>query len=250
MKNFSYLLDSIDRDLLWRIKDGQHIFDIIPYTVGKNDPDLQEGEVSYVLNLLVHYMIGKNKQTVICRKTWNKCCPICDMADTLKRQSEGKSILDVLSWRRLRPKKRCLYNVIVRDTKAMECNGIMLLEISHYFSERIFLELASPNCQIPELDTIQPSIDEVLDYIKDLYFYKEEPMIVYSDPEEGKSISFRRMGSGSKMLRNVLTSFVDRPRPISNHILDEAYCLDAIIKIPSFSEVYESIFSGETSNNT
>ena len=71
---------------LWQCKEGDHLLDIIPWPAGpdmplgeEGAPKIEEGELSYVLDLRVHQNIGSMKVPFVCPyENFGEPCPICE----------------------------------------------------------------------------------------------------------------------------------------------------------------------------
>lgn len=192
----------------WWAGKGEHIIDIIPYFAGPNDPFNKEGEPAYVLDIEVHQKVGVGEDQVVCPVQFNKPCPICE--DMRNKRNEGQDYKTVL--KPLMPKRRTVYNVIVRDGAAMEAKGNQIFEIAHFFMENHLAKIS-----------------------KDA---RGGGYVVFSDPDEGRSISFEREGTGATSTKYVAHRFSDRPEPITEEELEAAVCLDELIKIHTYDEIY------------
>jgi len=206
----------------WKIKEGQHLIDIIPYITGPNDPNVPQGEVSYGLELYVHRSFGPAEKDYVClAKNYNRECPICELRKRLITQDAPEE-----EWKALNPKRRMLYNVVVYDSPQEEAKGVQVWEVAWWLSERIFIEL----CAIPTKGGHIQRID-------------------FADPDDGKSIAFTRQGTGAQNTTFLGHKFVDRQGPIPDEILEKTYTLDKIIHIPTQEELEKVVaqVSGETS---
>jgi hypothetical protein len=191
---------------------GTWIIDIIPYYAGSNDPFNKKGEVAYVLDILVHTQVGPADDRIVCPVQYGRPCPICEEIKRLNTAgADYKTEIKPLS-----AKRRTMYNVIVRENPEEEKKGMQLLEISHYFLEKNIAAL-----------TKNP---------------RKGGYIVFSDPDTGKSVSFRRTGVGAESTAYDAYQFIDRPEPISDAELEAARCLDDLIVVKSYEEI-EEIFN-------
>lgn len=211
--------DEDARKSVWKCGEGKHIIDILPYITGKNDPSLGEGEIQYVYEYYFHGGLGiEGKNSAMCLlKTYGKPCPICEDIQRMKRDGEDEEVIKAISVRR-NPKS--IYNILCWD-KGEEKKGVQLFIVSHWFMGKHLLELAT----IPVRDG-QEEID---------------PIVPFMDPDDGKSVYFRREGSGPNDTRFYGHQLLDRPKgfKISKKHLDDCFCLDEIIKIPTYEEVLE-----------
>lgn len=222
----SYFKQSLNLKL-YRLGEGDHIIDIIPYLVGENHPDvlrrrLEVGSPAYTLEVLVHRGIGPTEdKTVIClAEMYGKKCPVCQHRIELKSQG-----VDYNEWKHLYPKKRNLYNVVGYKDTNEEKKGVQLLDVAFHYLEKYLLNL----CNVITLPG-----RTVLD-----------PVIPFADPDEGKLVSFTIVPAKSKndYPSFIGHKFVDRDYVISNELLDKVYTLDDIIHIPTYEEVYEIYWS-------
>jgi len=197
---------------LWKPKEGDHLYNVIPYITGKYDPKLKEGEVSYVLDIWVHTGVGINEDRFVCpARNYNRPCPICERQKEMRllgtfTDDEIKS---------LNPKRRAVYNVQVLDSAEEENKGVQIWEVSHWLTERLFSELAR-----------KP---------------KGGGFIPFSDPDNGKMLALTMQTKqeyiGHKML--------DREEEITDALLEAAYTLDELIYIPDYTELYAAFYGTE-----
>lgn len=202
---------------LWRAKEGEHLLDLVPSPVGAFNPHVKKGDSAYVLDVWIHFDVGVNDDHFVCLKsTFGKACPICEHQKQMKSE-EGYNEAEAKA---LYPKRRCIYNIICYDTEKEEDKGIQVWEVAHFFMEKHLTTLAK-----------DPRSGETI------------PFAMYN--EMGKSISFTRSGSGAKNTSYIGHRFVDRDYSIPKELRNEAFCLDELIKVPTYDEVYES-FWGQT----
>lgn len=201
----------------WIPTKGEHEIDIIPYEVGENDPrvvtgKLVKGDISYVLPLWIHQGIGVTRDNFVClTQNYRKPCPICEYVENLRSlpDSEEDLIKDLYA------KRRVLYNIVVRDSVKEEEKNIQIMEIAHWFMERHLVGIAK-----------KP---------------REGGFIPFSDPDIGKTIFFERSGAGKDNTNYVRHQFLDRRAVISDEILASAFCLDSLIQVPTYNELYKVI---------
>lgn len=194
----------------WWAGKGDHIIDIIPYEVGDKDPLYNKGDVNFVLEVSIHREVGPMNDVVICLyDTYGKPCPICEERMRLSKQNADYETVI----KPLKPSKRCMYNVIVRDSGEQEKKGVQIFEIAWWFMGRHLGKISKDK--------------------------RTGGVTIYSDPDEGKSISFERTGTGSGNTGYDGHSFSDRPEPITDEELDQAYCLDDLIEVRTYEEIYE-----------
>jgi len=208
----------------WSCGEGEHLIDIIPYKAGKHDPQVPEGEETYKLEVYTHSHVGIDDRMVIClERTYGKRCPICEHRRALQKKGDA----DEDEIRRLFPNRwpRVIYNIVCYDSEEEVAKGVQVWHTSAFLMEKQLLELAKR--------PVRPGQTQ-----KGI-----EPLVVFPDPEEGKSIAFRREGSGERT-RFVGVRFVDRDYTISEDILKQAYTLDELIYVPSYDEVAEWFWGG------
>ncbi len=200
----------------WSPKDSEHLFNIIPYIVGTNDPKLKEGEVSYILDIWVHVSVGVNEDRYVCpARNYGKPCPICE------RQKEMRlaGTFSDEEIKELNPKRRAIYNVHVFDTAEEEAKGVQVWDVSHWMTERLFSELSR-----------KP---------------KGGGFIPFSDPDNGKMLAFNK----KSLMEYVGHKMIDRDEPVSDAILEEAYTLDEMVHIPDYDELYAAFYGEEYSDD-
>jgi len=208
---------------VWKIKDGEHLIDIIPYLIGEGNPSprVKPGEIGYVLTLFVHNGVGVNENQYVClSRNYNKPCPVCEYKLKLKNAGDDEDSLKTLN-----PTRRCIYNVVVYDDEKEQDKGIQIMLVAHYFMERHLAELSkSP---------------------------KRGGKINYTAPDKtGKAISFKREGTGAKNTQYLGHRFIDRDYAIADEILDSTYCLEEIVHVPSYEEVYEALHGKQIETKT
>jgi hypothetical protein len=197
--------------------DGTHTIDIIPYFAGKNDPHVPEGEEAYVFEFFIHRDVGVGEGSIMClAETYGKPCPICEDRRRKIREGIAEKSVD-----KLRPGRnpRSLYNIICYDSREQEDKGIQVFHTSHYLMEEQLQELASGT-------PIRPGQEQL------------DPLVLFMDPKEGKSIIWKREGKMEKT-RFTGMRFGDRPKGyvIDQRDLDETWALDEIVYIPTYEEV-------------
>jgi len=162
-----------------------------------------------------------NEDNYVCLdRSFNKKCPICQYREKLKKSGEASTE----ELRLLNPKRRAIYNVHVLDSDKERSKGVQTWDVSHYLFERLVIELAEKK--------------------------KGGGENLFADPDKGKSISFRKKGSGLTTTEYSAFSFEEREEAVSDEILDQAVTLDEFLNIPSYEEVkaaFESSFEEETS---
>jgi hypothetical protein len=193
---------------MWKCKEGKHYVDIIPYLAGKNDPLVKEGKASHCLEIWVHYGVGPNDLPFICLlKNYNESCPVCDQREAFKASGE----VDEEVLKDLTPKRRTIYNIICYDDRREEDKGIQIWDVSHFFFEKNVASIAH-----------NPRIGGT---------------ITWFDPDKGKQIMFERRGSGANNTSFIGHALMERDYVISDELLEDAFCLDELIHVPTYEEV-------------
>lgn len=204
----------------WKCKSGEHLFDVIPYIAGPNDPNAKEGELVYVLILWVHYSVGQNQDTYIClARNYRKPCPICEYREQLRSQEDYDEDLV----KELMPKKRSIYNVWVHDSDKEEQLGVQIFDVAHWYMEKHLSALA----KIPSRG------GKMVD-----------SWIPFPDPNEGFLVSFERKGE-KKNSEFLAHKFTPRDYIIPPELLEKAPSIDAFVIIPTYDEIAKA-FYGET----
>lgn len=202
----------------WRCDEGDHDLDIIPYLAGPNDPDRQEGQWTYVLEVYEHRDVGGIEgQAYICMmKTYGKPCPICEHRQQLIKEGADDELI-----KELRPSRypRSIYNVLVYDTPKEEEKGVQVWHTSHYLMEMHLIKLAESTRR--DIEAGHP------------------PYKYFADPEEGYSVRFNRTGQGYNT-RYLAHQLVPRNYSVPQETLNMAHQLDTLIYIPSYDEVYQA----------
>lgn len=203
----------------WKCDNGRHDIDIIPYVAGKHDPQVKEGEYTYVLEVFVHNKVGAEEdKTFIClHKTYGKPCPICEYRKRLIEEEADEDLIESL---KVSKYPRSLYNILCHDDPR-KSKEIVIFNTSHFLFEKQLVEMAQSTPR---------QIEEGYD-----------PIIDFADPEDGYGISFTREGEG-RNTRITGIRFNKRKKAISEKILERAYVLDEIIHIPTYDEVYEAFW--------
>lgn len=209
---------------VWKVKEGNHWFDIIPYTAGEQDPGHSPGEGCYVLDVYVHTNVGPREQSFVCPEfNYKQPCPICEHRQTLRDQAPDggpeKEAHDELV-KSLMPKRRVLYNVVVQDSQETQNQGVQILDAAHWNMERHLILLANRTRG------------------------QGDGSIVFADADEGKRIVFTRTGTGAKNTQYTGHAFEDRKYTIPDEWLEQAYTLDELLHIPEYDEIATAFFGG------
>lgn len=200
-------------------KKGTHSIDVIPYriTVDNHPIGASKGEEWYQRTIYVHYNVGPEEKTYLCRKTIDQRCPICEHAAKLRKKvrEEDEEIINAL-----KPKERELYNVIDLDNPD---EGIQLFEMSYFLFGKL----------------LETEMNEGAD-----------DYVGFADPVNGYTLRIRftekTMGQGNPFLETSRIDFIERKKPYKMEIIDKAVDLDRILNVLSYEEL-EAIFTGAES---
>ena len=213
--------DDVQGIRMWKVGEGDHEFDIVPYNAGENDPEkkIKPGDPTYVLILWVHGRIGISEDSYICMaKTYNKRCPVCEYQASLRDSDASDE--EIKQWN---PVRRTYYNVLVYDNEKEQAKGVQILDIAHYYMEPELLALARPRSR-GGVETGEK--------------------VYFSSPDkDGKTVAFNREGTRRNTAYKAF-KFIDRDYDLEDETLDQAKCLDEIIHIPSYEEVKEALYLG------
>jgi hypothetical protein len=198
--------------------EGRNRINIIPYKIKtKNHPLVKQGilavgDYDYIMDVHVHKNIGASESSVVCLKnTFGKPCPICDFANTLKKQGKDDEA------KAFKANRRAFYNV--QDCKNPDT--LKVFEVSHYLFEK-------------EL------IDEARDGGDD------ENFVDFADIENGKEIKFKctKVSKGGFEFNEFKSfSFEDRENELSEELVDEAVSFDEALNVLSYEEIEKLLFN-------
>ena len=198
---------------LWKPKEEKvHVIDILPYTIGKNGGTSQ-GDLDYTFLAHVHQNVGPENKRVVCpKKTFGSehKCPICEEVSRLYE------IGDKTSAKALQPKRRVLYNVIVRDGAAEEAKGVQIYEVSHFYVEQRLQDAAQ---------------------------MEDGGISVFMDPVDGQSIgilygmSDNPGPNGKNYLEVKALSSKARKTQITDEELESVVALDETLRVHSYEEI-------------
>jgi len=202
-----------------KVNDSEQFqFDIVPFVAGDNYPtrigkgpsNVKAGHMVYVLDVWIHKNVGpENLQTVCPLKTYGLRCPICEHGQDLLADEDDKGERKKIVKEKF-PKRRVMYNVIVRDGGEEEDKGIQVFEFSHYWMEK------------------------ELQNLKDL---PDNRNVFYADPIDGRTIWFKLTKTGTDKMENGPYTFIERDYEITEEELDEAVCLDELLIPHSYDEI-------------
>jgi hypothetical protein len=212
-----FLRDDLDVPK-WMVGEGDHLIDVLPYIVGDNHPDpkIKPGSVGYVLMLFVHENVGTQEASYVCpARNYGKRCPICEQQRALKKSG--------LEWddpqvKALEPKKKTMYNIVCYDSEKDEKKGVQIWVTAWWNFER----------HVAELSKATP---------------RGGGFVAFAHEDNGKSVAFKRSGKKMTDTKYEGHRFVDRDYTIPDELLDQTFCLEEIVYIPSYEEIYEAHFA-------
>jgi hypothetical protein len=213
---------------LWKCSEGEHIIDIIPFLTSSLNPNVTNPGIdwAYWLDVWTHGRIGPTEDAWLCntRTLKSQKCPVCEFQMELRKIMALDEIKNdkVLATRleaeikSYNPSRRGIYNIHVLDTPAEEAKGIQVWEVAHWFMEKYLAELS----KIP----------------------RGGGYIYFADPDTGKTICFKRQGSGGTNTTYLGHRLMDRQQPIENELIEQTWALSDHIKWPEYEEVFEAFF--------
>lgn len=205
-----------------KLGNAEHFLNVIPFKAGAQNPNASPGESVYVLDIWVHRGIGIQENSYIClSRTYQKPCPVCEYQNELRKLKDSDDYDEELI-KQLNPSRRAVYNVEILDNDAERAKGVQIMEVSHVKFEGPFAALA----KLP----------------------RGGGFIYFSDPDDGKILSFNLTGAGTMGIKFESLRFIDRDEIVSDDLLAKARVLDELIHIPTYDEVHAAFFaSGEAS---
>lgn len=240
------------RDIpLGKIAAGKHLWSIIPYICGEQDPLVYAGKLqagadpSYTVGIYVHKNVGPNKARYIClARTYGLPCPICEYRDELDRDPEAEKKLGMSSdqfdkyLKSMYGGKYMTYLYYVWD-RNQESKGLQIYEVSGFFLERELQAQAYSEVGGGYITFMAPGATKLVDGT--------------DNPDGGREVAFQvtmtktEQGQGQDWTG---IKFEPRRYDIPAHILNQALDygpLDMLLHVPSYEEVYEAFHQGQTS---
>jgi len=199
----------------YKPEKGQNEIDIIPFAITQSWMPYEPGYDDYAVEYWIHYGIGPNNDKVICPRTINKPCPICEERSNLIDQGDKQGADS------LKPSKRCIYNVI--DRRGDDSEIKIFRDVSWSFFESEIREEASS-----------------------VFDGDDDPSIY--DVELGRTISFRATlekpwkKGAREFFKFKSFKFLER-KPYDRSIIDDAYPLDSFLIFMDY-ESLSNLFYG------
>lgn len=202
--------------------------DIIPFriaskkhpavAVGNGSDKASIGDEIFSLPYNVHRNVGPRKLTVVCPGTIGKPCPICELADRIKRDEGYNSE----NFKSLKAKERAIYNIVMADD---EKEKFLLLDESYYTFEKPLLAQAKTKGS-----------------------RKGKDYIHFGDITEGWTISFsakeESIGKGGKFIKLEGFDLDQRDEPHDKSLIKEAIQLDEYLIVKTYDEL-EQLMTGD-----
>jgi len=195
------------------------LIDIIPYEVtdekhlDRYDPEERAvpGTLWYKKPFKVHRGVGADNNTVVCRGTIKKKCPICEyVTERMKAGADWDEMKESAA------KDRNLYAVMPLDSEEHE-EEIYIWDISQYLFQ-----------------------NELNDQLEE-----DEDNGIFPDLEEGKSLDvklkWKKFGKNMFPETRDIT-FEDRTEAYDESILDDVPNLDEVLQILSYQEMHDLFF--------
>lgn len=204
-----FLKDKIPEGIPFFIPDSgkEHIIDIVPFIPGPKHPTDSGKDISYMLDLYTHKGIGLGNEHIICMFwTYGKIKP-CYPCEWM-----GEHWLAKEDYAKVKPIRRNVYLVYVRDNAEERRKGLQIWEVPYFFFE------------------------QHIDGIKKLP--QGGGQIQYLDVDNGKSIAFSIEKKGKDNIAYTNHRFVDRVEPIPDKVIDQSFELDSVI---NFNRTYEEV---------
>jgi hypothetical protein len=199
-------------------KAKKYKIDIMPYVVGKGNPNAPEGEVHWERTYYVHKGIGaEGKQHTCLRKTFAKKCPICEYVAKLRQNPATPP--DLI--KSLDSKRRQLF--VVKDYGDPD-KGFQVFETGYFMT---FGEL------------LKEKLDASTKYAKFFHLGKGGMTLTVSVVDT----EFPTADGGSKSWNKPKNIEMDeRAEDYDDDVLDEMPCLDeCIVELP-YDELKELFF--------
>jgi hypothetical protein len=188
------------------------MIDILPYfaDVEKNPHAEENKNFMASLDIWKHQKIGPNENNYICpARTFKQPCPICE----LQAEMRAMGTYTDEELKALNPSRRLIYNIHVLDNDGEKRKGVRVWEVSQYLFGQ-------------ELDDLADGVGK---------------KVHYASPKVGKSISFKRKGTGGMSTKFTAFEFVPRAQNPSDAILDAVFTLEDLMYFAPYKEMVASL---------
>ena len=215
---------------VWKTAAGNHLIDIIPYRLTERHPRVVMGKAKagtwgYVFPAWMHDNVGPNKDRYMClAKTYGQPCPICEY----RNQRSGQPDATDEEIKALRPKQYAteVYNIIDQNQRE---KGVQVWVVSGYHFGRHI-----------ETMSHQP---EALGGGRIVYTnWRMGTPPDYMDG--GRHIGFTVKLPGGQNQDFSAHTFHFRKADLPVQYIQQAYCLDDLVHVPTYDEVRDVFFAG------
>lgn len=198
-------------------KAGVYKIDIIPFVAGKGNPYADEGILHYERTFHVHPRVGgQDGDTYVCpRETVGAKCPICEFQKQLMRDGGADEKLV----KSLYPKERQLFQLI--DLAEPE-KGIQIWDVSYHLFGKF-------------LDARIKNSDEDDKYDRFYRLVGGKTLKLGFEEETFNKQTFLKVST---------IDFKDRAEDYGEDMLEKGYCLDELLKIPTYNELKAALEGG------
>lgn len=210
-------------------------FDIVMFTAGSKYPTngyrIKKGDDAYVVDVYIHKGVGPLKKSIVCPlKNYGKNCPLCEKKAELLAE-RGRMENEVYhKWAKehdeLIPKRRALYNVIVRSDSTEEAKGVQIFESSYKYAETKY-------------------------QIKAAMMEKRlGGQVYFASPDPGKHygqtiwVNYKLVGERNWEVSGA--DFAERDYEITDDEIKSAVCLDEMLVIRSYDEILDIMGGGNS----
>lgn len=192
--------------------------DVIPYVLSERSTAFTKnfarvGRRYPERTYFTHRNVGPDDNSYTCPfATYGRRCPICEYRQEKARSPRPE---DVETVRALKPSQRQLFLVYDRDNPN---NGICLWDVSYVlFGEGLDSKINNASSR------------------------KKAAYQQYYHPDDGFTLRIigkeKKMPKGKPFNEFIIDEFMDRESPVPDEILEHTYCLDEIVREPSYDEL-------------
>ena len=218
-----------EKHSFFKPEEGGQKIDILPFPVGKKHPyvvkgKLEKGDPFYSLPRFVHKDIGGSGKSFVCpNRNYGRPCPVCELADEMKRKAKTEDEKNAVPYARL----RLFYNIVNYDDPEA---GVQIFETNAKDFEE-------------PLKAAQTDADKEADKEGD------KPKF-FADPDDGltvKIIGAEKTFNGNKYIGITNVSLVPRKSDVSEFV-DQVIRFDTLIEEPTYDELV-AIMNGTDSDD-
>jgi len=200
----------------WSPKKAERmLLDILPYEVKteSHPDDIAQGELWYKLPFSVHHGLGGSSTSLVCPKSINKRCPVCEERDRLTKEDPEKNE-DAI--KQLKPQRFVAYNI--KDPEDAEKIAVFVYSYGKFAS-----------CLQDELK--DPENDEHLAF--------------FDVTEDGRTLKVRFSEEefmGKKFIAATKIDFRPREEMDEEEILGKVVCLEEALQVPTYEKLKALFF--------